>query len=283
MKSGFLMVAVLAGLLATSVSHSEPLYAAGDGAPDPSSSSCKVFDGAQAEMEQLAGLCRFAASYRQSLPNFVCSQQTVRKSGNTKRDDVISATVTYDHGLERYSEIRINGEPTSHGMSQLQGMTSWGEFGNLLVMLFDQPTAAEFRFVRQDVVRGVPVNVFRFHVPRERNAIWMLRDGHRELLPEYRGELTLSRVTSRLMRIDIEALGIDDDFGLGSFHSSTEFDVVPIAGAGEFLLPARSSSEGCLRPSKSRKTSLCMSNRLELSGCHKFGSETKVVSVAPVE
>ena len=279
MKLG-LVVVVFAGLLAP-VSRSGPAYAAGDVVP-ASSSSCKVFDSAQPEMRQLAGLCRFAASYRQSLPNFVCSQQTVRKSGDTKHDDVISAIVTYDHGLERYSEIRINGEPTSHTMSRIQGLTSWGEFGNLLVMLFDQPTAAEFAFARHDIVRGVSVNVFSFHVPRERNAIWTLRDGHRELLPEYRGELVLSRDTDRLMQIDIEALGLDGSFLFESFRSSTEFDVVPITGAGEHLLPMRSRSEACLR-AKSGKAQACKTNLLELSACHKFGSESKVVNVTPLE
>jgi len=280
MRWMFIAVALVAVMVTAAVAQSR-----GGSAADPISAGdhCGAVVGSDPQLEPLRNLCRFAISYRQSLPNFVCRQRTLRKSDDAKHTDVVGATVTYENGRATYSDVDFNGKPATHSLRAMDGLTSWGEFGSILVMLFEPGSGAEFEFLRSDVLRGVPVDVFRFHVAQGRNSSWSVRDGHDERLPEYRGELSLSRATGRLMQEDIDALGLDAGFKLQHLHTSTEFEQVPVTGAGSSLLPMRSSTTACLRPSKPKGAMTCMQNRLQLSGCRRFGSESRVLSFAPAD
>jgi hypothetical protein len=75
-----------------------------------------------------------------------------------------------------------------------------------------------------------------------------------------------------LKQFTLVADDIDPFFPMNSLKIETQYAMVPIAGAGNFLLPHASTSEQCLR-----KTNLCYRNIVHFEACRKFGAETRIL------
>lgn len=72
-----------------------------------------------------------------SLQSFVCSEEIDRFKGklngqSVKALDKVTAKLSFERGIEQYSDILQNQRPRS-GMSSLAGAWSEGEFGTLLL------------------------------------------------------------------------------------------------------------------------------------------------------
>src|SRR5437588_3528856 len=87
-----------------------------------------------ASLAPLEPLCNSALAYSFTLPNFICQQRIDRRNsisttGLLPPRDVITAQVTFQDGMEHYSNIALNGTPVHGGLLDLNGMDSVGEFG----------------------------------------------------------------------------------------------------------------------------------------------------------
>ena len=61
--------------------------------------------------EALRGVCEYAMSLPERMPNFICDQQTSRYRGDGKVPrDLITALVRYEDGNVSYTEIKLNGK-----------------------------------------------------------------------------------------------------------------------------------------------------------------------------
>lgn len=135
--------------------------------PDSGGVNCGAFAARDVKLDLISKLCVFALSYRSKLPDFIAQQTTTSTRQNSTI--VLSAQVTYRQGLEQYSQIMINGAPASQNLVDARLFSS-GEFGPLLINLFEVPDTVEFRFKKTEMLAGKPVAVFDFDLPKKKNS-----------------------------------------------------------------------------------------------------------------
>src|SRR5262249_19432228 len=90
-----------------------------------------------------------AASFLETLPNYVCKELMTRYQNTShivswQPLDVVSTALVYENGRESYRDISINGKPTKKNIEDLPGAWSTGEFGTVLADIFSPATAADF-------------------------------------------------------------------------------------------------------------------------------------------
>lgn len=136
----FRLLLVMAVLIATAaVGQTAPAQSDPNSATQaPANASfCGTFAASDARLDLVSRLCEFALSYRHQLPDFIV-QQTTTSEGMSKT--VIKAQVTFQRGLENYSNVTIDGRPapassiTTNPPNSIQ-FSSTGEFGPALLDL----------------------------------------------------------------------------------------------------------------------------------------------------
>lgn len=229
-----------------------------EGAATPSI-DCGTFAAKDSRLDLISKFCEFALSYRHQLPDFIAQQTTTFGKAHT----VLTAQVTFRKGVEHYSYLTLDGKPIT-GKSSLPGnihFRSAGEFGSLLVDLFSVPGAVEFKFHKTSTLGDVPVSIYEFHLPPEKNTFWTLRDGSgRAWKPEFRGEVWLEQQTGRPRREEIQPIHLPANCLIAAAKTITDYAMTPVSEVGTFLLPVKSASKVCGRTSASSTTMLAMQN-----------------------
>jgi len=258
----------------------EPSPEIESGAAVADASYCFTFSTADARLALISKFCEFALTYQRRLPDFI-AQQTITARG-TFSTKVITAQATFSHGQELFSNIAINGKPVPSSsitdtLPGRMGFSSTGELGSFLVDLFSSAGVAEFKFRREDTLRGLPVAIYEFHIPSANNTFWTLRDSKgRPLRPEFRGELWLEQQTGRPLREELEPLHLPA--GSGRFASVTttiDYAMTPVGDAGVFLLPVRSETNVCVQSTPVT----CMDNVITFHEYRKFAATTRILAV----
>ncbi|HZP23727.1 MAG TPA: hypothetical protein VFB04_09785, partial [Terriglobales bacterium] len=203
----------------------------------PNTIDCGAFAAGDPRLDLVSKLCTFALTYRQQLPDFI-AQQTITARG-AKSSTVMTEQVVFRQGREYYSQLNINGKAAQPGfpaeLPRNVRFTSAGEFGSMLVDLFRTPGTTEFSFRRSATLQKVPVIVYEFHVPREKNSFWTVRDvGQTTILPEFQGELWLDRKTGHLLREKLEPVHLPSNWRVGSIKTVTDYAMTIVSGVGEF-------------------------------------------------
>ncbi|MFZ0793824.1 MAG: hypothetical protein WAM65_08650, partial [Candidatus Korobacteraceae bacterium] len=133
---------------------------------------CNTFVAQDANLAPISKLCAFALTYRSKLPDFIAQQTTT--SHGLHSTVVITGQVVYRKGLEQYSRLVVNGKPWPPD-KQLPAdvhLLTNGEFGPLLINLFEVPETTAFQLGKTDTLDGVPVTVFDFDLPKKKNTFW---------------------------------------------------------------------------------------------------------------
>jgi hypothetical protein len=239
---------------------------------------CGTFAAKDSSLELISKLCEFALTYRHQLPDFIV-QQTTTSEGMSKT--VIKAQVTFQKGLETYSNVTIDGRPaaassiTTTPPTSIQ-FSSSGEFGPALLDLFKIPGATEFEFKKTSVVRNQPVAIYEFHVPEKKNVFWTFRiaDG-RTFRPEYNGEIWLQPQTGRPLREEMQPVSLPAGWEITSAKTVIEYAMTALGDAGAFLLPVRSESTLCNQGMYGMGA--CTTNVILFQNYRKFGATTRIL------
>ena len=243
--------------------------------------SCVAIAQSDAQLEPVSKLCEFALSYRHSLPDFICEQQTVSRAnwfgGPPQRK--IESQITYQNGTELHSNTRVNGVPAEDRAGATMTFRTEGEFGGELVDLFTPVIKPEFRFEKKTRVRGIEALEFSFHVPEAENRFWTVNDGRKTVRPEFRGSIWLQPGTAKLLRIEVEPLHLPKDFLMESALSHTDYSDVSLGEVGTHLLPIHAESRACLRTKTGRTGTVpeCIINTIDFHGCRKFAGRARIV------
>jgi len=129
--------------------------------------------------DALRGVCEYAATLREKMPNFVCYQETSRYQGDSRvPTDLITATVRYIEGEESYSDIQLNGKAVGNSLKNTEGLWSTGQFGGSLRAIFHVGNQAEFHFAGEKRDGGREAWVFTFLIARQNEPVWQLRAGN---------------------------------------------------------------------------------------------------------
>jgi hypothetical protein len=185
--------------------------------------------------------------------------------------DVVSAEVVYENGKESYRNIKINNKLINKPMDQIPGSSSRGEFGSTLRDLFSPATAADFRYRRDSIAAGLPSAVYDFSVERK-NSHWETRIGGQSIFPAYKGSVWIDKKSMRVLRIEMQARSIPEEFPLNTVEWVVDYEFVRI-GTAQFLLPVHAENLSCWRGSFT-----CARNTIDFRNYRKFTSESQIMT-----
>ena len=245
------------------------------GAAAANVTNCGAFAAQDASLELISKLCGFALTYGHRLPDFIVQQSTT--SRGPLSTVVISAQVTYRGGLEHYSQVTINGKPlaqNAHAGADLRLFTS-GEFGPLLVNLFEVPGAVEFKFRKTETLNGVPAAVYEFRLPKKKNTFWALRGPRGQLKPEFHGQLWLEPTDGYPLREEVAPVNLEPMDMIAAATFLTDYAMTAVKDAGTFLLPVKSESTVCLGYNGTRES--CTTNVVAFHDYQKFVATSRIV------
>ncbi len=216
-----------------------------------------------------------ALDFTETLPNYVCTEmiaryQSDRNPPNWQALDVVSTEVVYENGKEDYRKVTINGKPVNKKIEETGGAWSTGEFGTVLINLFNPATAAEFHYRKDSRVNGIDAREYTYSVAKP-NSHWTIQTGSQSYMPAYTGAVWIDPATNRVLRIEMEGQGFPGDFPLDHVESATDYGYVRLGGTKQYLLPIHSETLSC-----QRGTSNCSHNVIDFRNYHKFEGESTI-------
>ncbi len=214
-----------------------------------------------------------AATYDESLPNFICNQQTLRSQsggarGSFRVRDRVELELMYVDRREEYRNIRVNGKAITKGSPEDSGSWSTGEFGSTLMDLMHYATDAKFTRRGADVIAGISTIVYDFQV-KQPNSHWEIRFGP-PIKPAYKGSVWVDPQSTRVLRIEMQAQNLPATHQLDAIEMTVEYGWVNI-GSDKHLLPVESQNLACFRGSAA-----CSKNEITFRNYRKFGAESTI-------
>jgi len=216
-----------------------------------------------------------ALEFTDTLPSYVCTENIARyysdtKPANFRPIDLVSTEVVYENGREDYRNVQINGKPSKKKLEETGGAWSTGEFGTVLINLFNPATAANFHFRRDSRAGNVMAKMYDFEVSKE-NSHWDIHAGAQSYMPAYTGSIWIDPKSSRVLRIEMEAQHMPGEFPLDHVESATDYANVRLGDLKEHLLPVHSEILSGERGSKQ-----CSRNVIDFRNYHKYSGESTI-------
>ena len=154
-------------------------------------------------------------------------------------------------------------------MEDLPGSWSTGEFASVLLDIFSPYTATDFRYRHMSRSGGREAYLYDFQVDRE-HSHWHIAMPSQSVLPAYRGSLWIDKETSRVLRIEMQAVRLPEEFPLDKVEMASDYEFIRIADR-QFLLPVHSENLMCQRGSN-----MCSHNVIDFRNYHKYAGEATI-------
>ena len=216
-----------------------------------------------------------AGAFTETLPDYLCQEQMARFQSETVKVswvplDIVSMEVVYEKGKERYRNLQINGKATkAQRMEELAGSWSTGEFASVLLDIFSPATAADFRYRHTSKSGGRDAYLYDFEVDHQ-HSHWQIHMPSQSILPAYRGSIWIDKETARVLRIEMQAVHLPEEFPLDKIEMATDYEFIRIADR-QFLLPVHSENLDC-----QRGTNMCSHNVIDFRNYHKYAGESTI-------
>jgi VWFA-related protein len=224
----------------------------------------------------VAGARNHALNYSAKLPNFLCVELTDRAvdpSGNGKwrRRDSFGELLRFVDNHETRTTLEVNGQPSS---LKREDMNEWpmslGEFGDLLNLVFQPASKAEFHWKETDALANGTVQVFEYKVDRKNNSM-LLTDSTQRILAGFHGLAYIDSSTFGIRRITMEADDLPPGFSVHAASISVDYDYVSI-NAHDYLMPAR----GTIRLKRGRHEADL--NQVVFQDFRRYASQVKMIA-----
>jgi len=223
----------------------------------------------------LAAMREYALNYTKNLPNYVCVQITRRRIEPTVRGylpqgDTVQEMLSFVDGKESYKVEAINGKSESNVKhEQLGGVVTSGEFGRLMLSIFDPDSGTEFHWDHwATALRGKPMYVFGYSVSKENGYSMYHGESKREYTSAYKGLVYADLQSKAVMRITMETVGIPDDFPIHEVKITLDYNPTKIAEQ-EYVLPYHFELT-------SKENKADTTNRADYRMYQKFGAEASI-------
>jgi VWFA-related protein len=238
----------------------------------------------------------YVLAYTQNLPNFICTQITMRTvsvdsaaappphniaapaGGTTSQRfseaplvsaDTIEEKLTYINWVEHYEVVAINGrKATTATHLGIGGAVSGGEFGTLLHDIFTPEAHTVFTWERTTRLRGRNVHVFAFQVPKEAGMPISHKHPDVQVVASYSGEVFVDAETGEVLRMTGHVVGLPDDFPVKLVERSVDYMPVSIEGR-IYNLPSHSELQ-------MRDSERLYVNKIDFKDYHKFAVESTI-------
>lgn len=225
-------------------------------------SYCAVLALGKDQAAALEAVCQYALSLPWKLSNVMCEQ--VRNSyqeGETAaaaQRNRLTATLRYEDGKEKYSDIKAEGEPVQ--------FWSQGEFMLDLRNIFLPQINTEFKFTKLETIHGSGVLVFDFKVDRKNNHLIGLAAGTVTVFPGYRGRLWISKSTLQLLKFELDVDEVAADFPMQQVTTKIDYNDIMLGDGVDFVLPVLVVDVNCPTGASIH----CWHDRLTFTHWHKF-------------
>lgn len=218
---------------------------------------------------------RTVFEFSSTLPNFICEQLTSRyvsfsNPPKWELQDRVSAEIVYENGKESYRNLKRNGKPLRSRSPDDTGAWSSGEFSSLMQGVFHPLTEAKFTDQGSARINGKPARLYDFEVSASRSK-WRVAFEEIAVHPPYKGSVWFDPETHRVLRIEMGADKLPDNFGLDMVEISVDYDKFRI-GAQYHLLTSYAVNLACQRGSR-----ICSKNEIDFRGYRKFAAESTIV------
>lgn len=179
------------------------------------------------------------------LQSFVCDEQIQRYKGTLDGDkvhriDTVTSKVSFENGVEHYSDIRENNHQRA-ALSSLPGAWSEGEFGTLLRQtraLLGTRTAI---LKQQADLDGTPAAEYAIEVP-EADSPWNLVIGAHNYTIPFETDVWISKATGQMLKIERISSEMPPETGISELRWSVSLQPIQIDGK-TWLLPTTGSYE----------------------------------------
>jgi len=207
------------------------------------------------------------------LPNYECRQTTERYVGRSifsrwVMRDRVSTILAYRDGRDHYRDFKINGIAATAERAVRTGSWLNGDFGNILLNVFSYGSEARFDRDREAKYAGERTAIYRFSVDA-RHSQWQIGVPGAVIRPAFTGKVWISLESSRVLRVELTAVGIPPDFARNSAQVRVEYRWVTL-GDTRFLLPAKSEVVSCTPLPE------CNKNVTEFGDYRKFTTESTI-------
>ena len=119
-----------------------------------------------------------AIHYSGKLPDFICTEQVERTDSilaNHVKADRLTIQLSYFGQKEKQKLVAMNGKPTQQPLESLDGLITGGEFGSLLLGIFDPSASADFRWKESSNIRNRSVAVYTYRIARAETVGFVVR------------------------------------------------------------------------------------------------------------
>jgi len=217
-----------------------------------------------------------ALAYATSLPDFLCTEVVRRFIGegsNWSLKDTLHLKLTYFEHREEYKLLTINGHATQKSYEDAGGSISEGEFGSILLQVFEPRSETQFRWDHWTTLRKREAQVLSFRVAPEHSTYhlafgWVGQGGRDSTIVGQHGFVYIDRETNRVLRIWAAADSIPWDFPVQETSTMLDYDFTAISGQ-KFLLPLRADV-------RIGSTQMHTRNVLEFENYQKFGADATI-------
>ncbi len=220
-----------------------------------------------------------ALAFMEELPNFIVTQFVTRsvrepEHKDWQAEDKLEIELSYRVKKgEQFKLLKRNDKPTTMSYADLRGATSTGEFGSMLIALFDEQSQAEFKEVKRETLRNHETVVYEYRVKKafSNNTLTDKTSG-RSVTTAYSGSVWVEIASGRVLRIEHSSDDIQRGFPITMAESAVEYDWVKINDE-RFLLPVL--AEVILGNDSERRYSR---NVIELRNYHMFETDLKITN-----
>lgn len=189
-----------------------------------------------------------AIHYNSKLPDFICNEQverTDRAGPAAVKVDRLTIQLSYFGQKEQYKLVAMNGSPTKQPLESLDGLITGGEFGSLLLGVFDPSSSADFQWKSSANVRKHSAAVYTYRIARAKSHYIVGRRAENGKMVTaaagYHGEVSLDSETAQVLRLTATADDIPKDSGIFQSSVDVDYDFMSVAGKTH-LLPSHSDA-----------------------------------------
>ncbi|MGO8935208.1 MAG: VWA domain-containing protein [Terracidiphilus sp.] len=229
----------------------------------------------------LADATKYAMTYRDTLPNFMCEQVTDRYiyhvnlggTGQWDHKDKSTELLTYFEHEENRSllEREQNGSISSDDTENARGATSDGEFSFTLSGIFRPSSKTDFQWKEIGVLGDGTVQVFDYRVAPE-NSTFNLRASSTDVITVgYHGQVYIDTVTRMVRRITKTADNVPPRYPIQGAMVNVDYDFL-VLNNHDYMLPI--SAQVILKKGRGE---LDM-NQIDFQNFRRFGSDTRIVN-----
>jgi hypothetical protein len=187
----------------------------------------------------------------------------------------LSLKVSYLHGAEV-----LNSSDAARIKLVRNGLTTWGEFGPVLSVVFDDSKANTLTWKGWEQAGAGSLAVFQYTVPHEKSHYLVsIRPRIEPQYPAYRGEIAIDQKTGSIARVTMLAV-LDSDGASPSANIAVEYGQISL-GQRAYICPVHAVAISRDVNVDDKGNGLTQINDVHFTDYHLFRGDVRVLAETP--